>query len=55
MKSAIEYIGGLLMLLAWLVGAVLAKGFWSTVFSIFFPPWGWYLIVERAMHLWGLL
>lgn len=36
----------LLILIAWPVGAVLASGFWSTFFAIFFPPWGWYLIAE---------
>lgn len=31
---------------SWVLGAVLAKGFWSTLFAVLLPPWGWYLIVE---------
>lgn len=37
----------------WLGGAVLAHGFWSTLFALIFPPWGLYLIVERLMHAAG--
>lgn len=35
--------------LLWIVGLVLAHGFWSTVIAIFIPPWAFYLVVERAM------
>ena len=34
----------------WLMGLVIAKGFWSTLFAIF-PPYAWYLTVERAMKV----
>lgn len=37
----------------WIVGIVLAKGFWSTVAAFFIPPWGWYLIAERGLQLAG--
>lgn len=39
-------LGGFLSMLLWIAGIVLASGFWSTFFAIFFPPWGWYLSVE---------
>jgi uncharacterized membrane protein len=39
----------LAFLAAWIAGLVLAKGFWSTAFALFLPPWGWYLIVERML------
>ena len=39
----------------WVFGAVLAKGFWSTFFSIFFFPWGWYLVVEKIAIHFGVL
>lgn len=34
-------------LLVWVFGIVLAKGVFSTLVSIFFPPWAVYLVVER--------
>jgi len=49
MKSATDFIFNLAVLVAWPCGAVLAKGFWSTLFAVFFPPWGWYLIAERLL------
>lgn len=39
----------------WVAGMVLAKGFWSTLFAICLPPWGWYLIAERALTVSGLI
>ena len=44
----------LLFLVTWVVGCVLAKGAFSTIVSICFPPWGWYLIVEKIMLAYGL-
>ena len=44
-----------LLTLIWVAGIVIAKGFWSTFFSIFFPPWSWYLVVERVLTVGGLL
>lgn len=49
--NTVGAIAALLMFLVWIMGAVIAKGFWSTVFSIFFPPWAWYLFIERAMSI----
>ena len=50
MRYLTETIVSLIFIIAWVVGAVLASGFWSTLFSIFFPPWGWYLIAEWVVH-----
>jgi hypothetical protein len=33
----------------WIVGIVLAKGFWSTFFAIVFPFWGYYLVAEQLV------
>ena len=33
----------------WLAGMVLAKGIMATIIAIFFPPYAWYLVVERAL------
>jgi hypothetical protein len=56
MKSTIDGIANvialLIMVVPWLMGIVLAKGFWSTLFAIF-PPYAWYLVVERFMQLNG--
>lgn len=35
--------------IVWIAGVVIAKGFWSTVFCIFFFPWSWYLVIEKVM------
>jgi hypothetical protein len=51
MKSFVS----IFFLLLWIVGIVIAKGFWSTLFSIFFFPWAWYLAVEHVLKLNGWL
>lgn len=43
-----------LSLIVWITGWVLAKGFWSTLFAVIFPPWGWYLIIEKALLHFGV-
>ena len=42
---------GLIFITVWVMGVVIAKGFWSTFLAIFIPPWAWYLTVERTMLL----
>lgn len=44
-----------LIVVTWIMGVVLAKGFWSTFSAIFIPPWAWYLLVEKLMSLGGLI
>ena len=39
----------LLMVVPWIMGVVLAKGFWQTAFSLF-PPYAWYLTAEWFMQ-----
>jgi hypothetical protein len=48
-------VASVVFLSMWLVGIVVAKGFWSTLFSIFFVPWAWYLAAEHIMVLNGWL
>ena len=43
----------LVVIFMWFGGAVLAKGFWSTLFAIFIPPWAFYLTVERLLVIMG--
>jgi len=45
----------LIMLLLWLAGIALAKGFWSLMFAVIIPPYAWYLAVEKIMLLNGWL
>ena len=54
MKQLIQGAGALLSVLAWLVGTVLAPGWWKLA-AFVFPPCAWYFVVERAMQAWGLL
>ena len=35
--------------IAWLMGIVMAKGFWLTALSICLPFYAWYLLVEELM------
>jgi hypothetical protein len=39
----------------WIVGWVLAQGFWSTFFAFFFPPWGIYLTAEKLLTHFGII
>jgi hypothetical protein len=43
-----------LIILGWLAGIVLSKGKLVLV-AIFFPPYAWYLVVERLMHMSGMI
>ena len=35
--------------LLWIAGIILAKGFWSTFFAIFFPLWAWIVVVYNIL------
>lgn len=52
MKDISEGLTGailtLIMVPTWLMGIVLAEGFWQTTCT-FFPPYAWYLTVEWFM------
>jgi hypothetical protein len=39
----------LVLFVGWIVGLVLAKGFWSTFFAFIFPLWGYYLVAEQLV------
>jgi hypothetical protein len=45
-----RHIVGLVMLAAYVVGIVLAKGFWSTFFAVIIPFWSYYLVAERFVE-----
>ena len=45
---------GFIMLLMWIAGFVIASGFWSTL-ACFFPPWAWYLTVEKFLIFFAII
>ena len=58
MHIFLNYLGQLMVLtviiIPWLMGIVLAQGFWQTLCA-FFPPYAWYLVVEYFMKLNGMI
>ena len=44
-----QYVSSLILLFGWLVGVVIANGFWSTAAALVFPFWAWYLVAERLV------
>jgi hypothetical protein len=50
-----SYLCKLILLVGWVAGIVIAKGFWSTVFAIFIPLWGYYLVIERLLISNGII
>jgi hypothetical protein len=45
-----RHIIAFVLLVGWIAGLVIAKGFWSTTFAIFMPLWSYYLVVERLIE-----
>lgn len=39
----------------WVMGIVLAKGFWLVVLAVTMPPYAWYLVAEMLMQKFGWL
>lgn len=46
---------GLVLLVSWVAGVVIAKGFWATIAAIVLCPYAWYLSVEKIMQINGWL
>jgi hypothetical protein len=44
----VHYTFGAVLLFTWIVGMVIAKGFWSTLCSLC-PLWAYYLVVEKGL------
>ena len=55
MKHFVELLGVVVLVIPWLAGVVLAKGFWSTSAAVFVPPYAWYLVIERVMVMAGMV
>ena len=43
----------LILFIAWVAGAVLAKGFWLTTLAIIIPFYSWYLVMEQLLKAMG--
>ena len=54
-QSGMKYIYRAFVLTAWVVGVVLAQGFWQTFFTIVFFPYAWYLPAEKFLHYFGVI
>ena len=53
MTTIIAALGHLLWISAWVFGIAAASGFWSTLFAVIFPPWGWIVLAGKALAAWG--
>ena len=54
MKISLCSFVSLIWLSAWIAGVVIAKGILITLTAIVFPPFAWYLIIEKIMILNGI-
>ena len=46
-----KHFTSFLVIVGWIAGIAIAKGFWPTLFALCCPPWAWYLIVEKLLRL----
>ena len=44
-----NHIVELIAITLWIGGLVIAKGFWSVLFALIFPPYAWYLVAEKII------
>lgn len=54
MKYTINTLLSLYLMMLWIAGFVLAKGFWSTFFCIF-PFYAWYLVIEKIFIIYKII
>lgn len=54
MKFFTNIVVSLFLLISWLSGFVIAKGFWSTLCCIF-PFYAWYLVIEKIFIYFGIV
>lgn len=40
----------IIIVVTWLMGIVIASGFWQTFISIILPFYAWYLLIEKFLH-----
>jgi len=49
MDKVVNYTIGLVIILTWLLGIVIAKGIYETILACLFAPYAWYLVAERLI------
>lgn len=49
MRYLLNHLSSWTAILAWLAGVVLVKGAWLTLAAIFFPPYAWYVVMEKLI------
>jgi len=54
-SNILDSIISLLILISWVVGVVIAKGYWSIFFAVCFPPYAIYLTVEHYLTMFNLI
>jgi len=54
-QSGLKYVYRAFVVTAWVIGVVLAQGFWQTFFAIVFFPYAWYLTAEKFLHYFGVI
>lgn len=54
-SNILDSIISLLILISWVVGVVIAKGYWSIFFAVCFPPYAIYLDVEHYLTMFNLI
>jgi len=50
-----EILYKLTALSVWVIGVVIAKGFWSTFFALIIPFYAWYLAFEHFLMKFNIL
>jgi hypothetical protein len=43
-------LGSVIATMIWVVGVVLAKGFWSTFFAVIVPFYSWFLVASYLVE-----
>jgi hypothetical protein len=44
-----KYLYMMVLIIAWISGIVIAKGFFSTLVAMIFPIWSYYLTIELLL------
>lgn len=52
MHNLFDVLATAIFVIPWLMGLVIAQGFWQTLYALF-PPYAWYIVVEHALKLQG--
>jgi hypothetical protein len=51
----VQSIFSFILIVMWVFGIIIAKGFWSTSIAVIIPLWSWYLVVEHLVVKYGLM